>query len=212
MAAEVPQFEVADGQSDDGGLVQLARDGAGQRQHLRQLVEFIILLAAPRPRRVAWLLLADLQDAAIKSAKGQILIQENEDLEVSKSSSSLNGAWSLKVHYANLETERHTEFGSTDIVSALRRWKSCLSITGFICSKCYQLDILMAEHSLVSGKHHDMETVSILLSFVRRIDRSPVSFHPKGSVMQSFDVFFIVCLNKLLNKQSTCHDIRVTSM
>lgn len=34
LIGEVPHFQVADGEPDDGGLVQLAGDGAGQRQHL----------------------------------------------------------------------------------------------------------------------------------------------------------------------------------
>ena len=36
--------EVAGGQSDDGGLVQLARDGGGQGQQLAQLEKLVILL------------------------------------------------------------------------------------------------------------------------------------------------------------------------
>ncbi len=35
MAGEVAQFEVGDGESDDGRLVQLTGDGARQGEHLR---------------------------------------------------------------------------------------------------------------------------------------------------------------------------------
>lgn len=34
LVGEVPHLQVADGEPDDGGLVQLARDGTRQRQHL----------------------------------------------------------------------------------------------------------------------------------------------------------------------------------
>lgn len=37
-------MQVADGQPDDGGLVQLAGDGPRQRQHFGQLKELKILL------------------------------------------------------------------------------------------------------------------------------------------------------------------------
>ena len=44
--------EVAGGESDDGGLVQLTRDGSGQRQQLPQLKELQVLLLATISRRV----------------------------------------------------------------------------------------------------------------------------------------------------------------
>ncbi len=34
LVGEVPHLKVADGEADDGGLVQLAGDGAGKRKHL----------------------------------------------------------------------------------------------------------------------------------------------------------------------------------
>ena len=64
VAREVAQFEVADGEADDRRLVELAGDGRRQRQQFRQLVELVVLLAAPRTSRVARLLLAKLQNAA----------------------------------------------------------------------------------------------------------------------------------------------------
>lgn len=64
MAAEVAQLQVADGQPNDGRLVQLAGDGSGQRQHFGQLVELVVLFAASRARCIARLLLAQLENAA----------------------------------------------------------------------------------------------------------------------------------------------------
>ncbi len=61
---ELAKLEVGDGEADDGSLVQLRRDGTGQRQHLGQLVELPVLLPAPVPRRVPALLLPQLEDAA----------------------------------------------------------------------------------------------------------------------------------------------------
>ncbi len=64
MSGEVPQLQVRDGQSDDGRLVQLRRDGPRKWKHLRQLVELEVLLTATRSRGVARFLLPDLEDAA----------------------------------------------------------------------------------------------------------------------------------------------------
>lgn len=47
LVGKVPHLQVADGEADDGGLVQLAGDGARQRQHLGQLVELKVLLPSP---------------------------------------------------------------------------------------------------------------------------------------------------------------------
>lgn len=58
LVGKVPHLQVADGEADDGGLVQLTGDGARQRQHLGQLVELKVLLPPPRPRRVPRLLFA----------------------------------------------------------------------------------------------------------------------------------------------------------
>lgn len=57
LVGEVSHLQVADGQANDGCLVQLAGDGARQGQHLRQLVELKVLLPPPRARRVPRLLL-----------------------------------------------------------------------------------------------------------------------------------------------------------
>ena len=73
LGAELADLEEADGEPDDGGLVQLGRDGARQRQHLGQLVEFVVLLASPGPRRVPGLLLPDLQDTAEQKVHNQSL-------------------------------------------------------------------------------------------------------------------------------------------
>lgn len=79
VAGEVAHLEVADGEAHDGGLVQLAGDGAGQGQHLGQLVELEVLLPAPRPRRVARLLLPQRLQAGgagggdgVRGAMGQL--------------------------------------------------------------------------------------------------------------------------------------------
>lgn len=58
LAGEGAHVQVADGQPDDGGLVQLAGDGAGQRQHLGQLEELKILLPSPGAGRIARLFFA----------------------------------------------------------------------------------------------------------------------------------------------------------
>ena len=52
-----PHLEVAAGEADDGGLVQLGGDGCGQRQQLGQLVEFSVLLLTARLGRVLTFLL-----------------------------------------------------------------------------------------------------------------------------------------------------------
>ena len=49
--------KVAGGEPDDGGLVQLAGDGGGQRQQLAQLEELGVLLLATVPRGVLALVL-----------------------------------------------------------------------------------------------------------------------------------------------------------
>lgn len=55
---EAAQAEVGDAEPYDGRLVQLARDGSGQREQLGQLEELQVLFSAPRARRVPGLLLA----------------------------------------------------------------------------------------------------------------------------------------------------------
>ncbi len=57
LVGEVPHLKVADGEADDGGLVQLAGDGAGERKHLCQLVELKVFLPPARASGVTWLLL-----------------------------------------------------------------------------------------------------------------------------------------------------------
>ena len=64
VAGKVFQLQIGNGEPDDGGLVQLRRDGGRQRQHLGQFVELVVLLAAPRARRVARLLFPHLQNTA----------------------------------------------------------------------------------------------------------------------------------------------------
>ena len=57
VAGEILEAQEGYGEPDDGRLVQLRRDGRRQRKHLGQFVEFVVLLAAPRARRVLALLL-----------------------------------------------------------------------------------------------------------------------------------------------------------
>lgn len=57
LVGKVPHLQVADGEPDDGCLVQLAGNGARQWQHLGQLIKLKVLFAAPWPRSVPWLLL-----------------------------------------------------------------------------------------------------------------------------------------------------------
>ena len=64
VCRELPESEVSDGEPHYRGLVQLRGDGARQRQHLGQLVKFIILLPSPRPRRVSGLFFSEFQDSA----------------------------------------------------------------------------------------------------------------------------------------------------
>lgn len=64
VSGKVSQFQIANGQSYNGGLVQLAGYGCRQGQHFGQLVELIVLFAAPRACRIPRLLLAQLQNAA----------------------------------------------------------------------------------------------------------------------------------------------------
>ena len=51
-------------------------------------------------------------------------------------------------------------------------------------------------------RHHDIETFSALLAFGEGIPPVTDSRH-KWLVMCSFDVFFVVCINNLLNTQSS---------
>ena len=46
---------------------------------------------------------------------------------------------------------------------------------------------------------------------VMGIYQSPVYFPIKGTVTWSFDVFFVACLNKLLNKQLSCQWFEISS-
>ena len=49
---------------------------------------------------------------------------------------------------------------------------------------------------------HQMETFSVLLAICVGSSPVPSEFPAQRPVMRSFDVFFDLCLNKLLNKQS----------
>lgn len=62
VAGKVPQLEVGDGEPDDTGLVQLGGNGGRQGQHLGQLIELIVLLAAARASCVPTLLFPQLED------------------------------------------------------------------------------------------------------------------------------------------------------
>lgn len=57
VGENLPHLQVAGGQPDDRGLVQLRRDCCWQRQQLRQLQEFRVLLFPATSRRVLALLL-----------------------------------------------------------------------------------------------------------------------------------------------------------
>ena len=61
---DLPHPEVAGGEPDDGGLVELAGDGGGQRQQLAQLEELGVLLLATVPRRVLALVLLGHRETA----------------------------------------------------------------------------------------------------------------------------------------------------
>ena len=52
-------LQVAGGQPDDGGFVQLRGDGGGQRQQLGQLIKLTVFLFPPSTGRVFRLLLHD---------------------------------------------------------------------------------------------------------------------------------------------------------
>lgn len=75
MAREVAQLEVGYGQPDDRGFVELGGYRSRQGQHLRQLVELEVLLAAARPRRVPALLLPQLEDAVTRQRNTATIIQ-----------------------------------------------------------------------------------------------------------------------------------------
>ena len=67
VSREVAQSEVADGQTDDARLVQLARDGRWQGKQLGQLVKFIVLFPSPRAGSVARLFFSQFQNTATES-------------------------------------------------------------------------------------------------------------------------------------------------
>lgn len=52
-----PHLQVAGGQSDDGGLIQLRGDGRGQRQELGKLVKLSIFFLSSRFGRILGLFL-----------------------------------------------------------------------------------------------------------------------------------------------------------
>lgn len=79
VAAEVPQFQVANCQSYDGRLIQLACDSRRQGQHFGQFIELVVFLASPRPGRIPRLFLPELQDAVIRhGGHVALLIKPND--------------------------------------------------------------------------------------------------------------------------------------
>ena len=54
-----------------------------------------------------------------------------------------------------------------------------------------------------SRDRNDMESLSALLALCEREHRWPMVFLHQGPVMPSFDVIFVISLEKLLNKQSS---------
>lgn len=80
VTAEVSQFQVANCQSYDGRLVQLAGDGRRQRQHFGQLVELVVLFAASWPGCISGLFLSQLQDTVIgHGGRGALLLIKSSD-------------------------------------------------------------------------------------------------------------------------------------
>ena len=60
---------------------------------------------------------------------------------------------------------------------------------------------IMSTHShAFLWQRHDLEMLSALLSFVKRIRWLPVTFPHKGKIMRIFGVSYLVSLYKLLNK------------
>lgn len=57
LTGEMPHVQVADGQADDRGLVQLAGDGARERQHFGQLKKLKVFLTTTRASRISGLFL-----------------------------------------------------------------------------------------------------------------------------------------------------------
>ena len=68
-------------------------------------------------------------------------------------------------------------------------------------------------YSLRAWCRYDMETLSALLALGGARHLSHMDFPHKWQVMWSFDVFLVVSMNTLLNKQSSgLHDAHVTSL
>lgn len=67
LAGKGAHVQVANGQPNDGGLVELAGDGTWQWQHLGKLKELKVLLPTPRPSRVTRLLFTQV----LKTAEGE---------------------------------------------------------------------------------------------------------------------------------------------
>ena len=69
-------------------------------------------------------------------------------------------------------------------------------------------DIIMIVNWTCGGSgpwwRHYMETLSALLSLCEGNPALTSGSHRKRTIMQSFDVSFVVSLNSLLNKQSSC--------
>jgi len=77
LAGEGAHVQVTYGQPDDRGLVQLAGDGSGQRQHLGQLKELKVLLPPPRASRVARLLFTQVLETE-RGGQGESVLTEDK--------------------------------------------------------------------------------------------------------------------------------------
>ena len=74
----------------------------------------------------------------------------------------------------------------------------------WICMVIPMLDVNSSKYIRRSQRRHDMEPRSALLALCERNTLLIGGFLSQRLVMQSACVFFVVNLNKLLNKQSIC--------
>ena len=112
-------------------------------------------------------------------------------------------AWtSVPCDYCVFSTCCHTQLYPTSKI--LLPWLVSLDAHRFHEIKgcpadCFTFTVLKAVHDVMTWKHSRH-----YWSFVRWINQSLVDLPHEGPVMQSFDIFFIVSMTKLLNKQSRC--------